>query len=118
MFQSNSLSREYLYLDTLAAVLVPVIVSIQLPIKGVFIHNQGTGVSLLILVSIQLPIKGVFILSVPIPNFNNTSFNPTPYQGSIYTTTEDKNRLLNQVSIQLPIKGVFIDKDVNHATNS
>ncbi len=37
------------------------------------------------MVSIQLPIKGVFIQIVSEKNTENSRFNPTPYQGSIYT---------------------------------
>ncbi len=36
------------------------------------------------------------------------SFNPTPYQGSIYTSSTKSKLEFQSVSIQLPIKGVFI----------
>ncbi len=54
-------------------------VSIQLPIKGVFIVTglffEAIGHS----VSIQLPIKGVFIEPLPDKDCRPSSFNPTPY---------------------------------------
>ncbi len=37
-----------------------------------------------------------------------SGFNPTPYQGSIYTQAISSGMMGIIVSIQLPIKGVFI----------
>ena len=108
-------------------------VSIQLPIKGVFIPvgalfqvfyfsrfnptpYQGSIYTLAAVlvpvigsVSIQLPIKGVFIPDRKyIHQKIEIGFNPTPYQGSIYTQVSHSQRSAEIVSIQLPIKGVFI----------
>ncbi len=62
MFQSNSLSREYLYVKQ----------------------------------------------SEPVTDIKPVGFNPTPYQGSIYTQNDMVSTSYPKVSIQLPIKGVFI----------
>ncbi len=62
-------------------------VSIQLPIKGVFIRLTQPTQPTQPQVSIQLPIKGVFILKIKALENDLLGFNPTPYQGSIYTGT-------------------------------
>ncbi len=56
MFQSNSLLREYLYVIQSSTVAVKFSVSIQLPIKGVFILGGD-----------------------PVDNSGSVCFNPTPY---------------------------------------
>ncbi len=85
-------------------------VSIQLPIKGVFIPGKDLKGIAYQSVSIQLPIKGVFIRGqLSVCNVLDWRFNPTPYQGSIYTQASEAAQLImGVVSIQLPIKGVFI----------
>ncbi len=60
-FQSNSLLREYLYVSNANEFIQMRDVSIQLPIKGVFILIELADLVHSYRVSIQLPIKGVFI---------------------------------------------------------
>ena len=86
MFQSNSLLREYLYIVSPPAELeIPHNVSIQLPIKGVFIPLKFSG---------NLP-HGVFQSNSLLREYLYWFFEVCQYRAP-------------PVSIQLPIKGVFI----------
>ena len=80
MFQSNSLLREYLYVIMYTDVRAQsFFVSIQLPIKGVFILAELSRKNAVFIVSIQLPIKGVFIHWINVVGGESIGFNPTPY---------------------------------------
>ena len=109
MFQSNSLSREYLYL-------------VHLFIQWPDFKFQSNSLSREYLYAIDS-----FRFNSSIQSFNPTPyqgsiytfklltlfhcFNPTPYQGSIYTGLDVPMGIKSSiVSIQLPIKGVFIRK--------
>ncbi len=83
-------------------------VSIQLPIKGVFILTSYNPVYKVV-VSIQLPIKGVFIpLVVSLGIGIESQFQSNSLLREYLYLKVKWQYILDKVSIQLPIKGVFI----------